>query len=339
MKRCYWILAIVGCILTGCKHGHGVTKVSASGSIYECLVVCPDAVYEPIQAVMEGDMPCLPQMEPYFNLTHVHEGEFDDFLKPTRNIIIIDIDSARYTGLKIKYSVDYWSKPQRVFRIQSPDPATFLTYWQANGEDVRDWLVRQELDRQASFYRANTNKAARASLQRNFHCDMLINEDYQTILDSVDFLWCCNNKGTMRRDIVVYSYPYTDVNTFTLDYLCHKRDSVLGQHITASVAGSYMGTEYRIFPPQMRQMKVQKDGFAYEVRGLWKIQNGEAMGGPFVSHTRLDEVNHRVITAEVFVYAAGQKKRNALRQAEAMLYTLQLEQELSALEDIEITGK
>ena len=47
------------------------------------------------------------------------------------------------------------------------------------------------------------------------------------------------------------------------------------------------------------------------------------MGGPFVSHSVLDYVSGNIITAEVFVYAAGQKKRNALRQAEALLYTLE----------------
>jgi hypothetical protein len=51
------------------------------------------------------------------------------------------------------------------------------------------------------------------------------------------------------------------------------------------------------------------------------------MGGPYVSHTRLDQVNGRVVTAETFLYAAGQKKRSALRQAEAILYTLSLPQD------------
>ena len=63
------------------------------------------------------------------------------------------------------------------------------------------------------------------------------------------------------------------------------------------------------------------------MRGLWKIINGEAMGGPYVSHTRLDQINGRIVTAEAFLYGAGQKKRNALRQAEAILYTLSLPQD------------
>ena len=131
----------------------------------------------------------------------------------------------------------------------------------------------------------------------------------------------------MRRDIVVYSYPYTDQNTFTLEYLNSKRDEVLSRVVTASVDGSYMGTEYKVMPPVLRSITVQEDEQASEIRGLWKILDGEAMGGPYVSHTRLDQVNGRVVTAEAFLYAAGQKKRTALRQAEAILYTLQLPQD------------
>ena len=131
----------------------------------------------------------------------------------------------------------------------------------------------------------------------------------------------------MRRDIVVYSYPYTDQNTFTQRFLNAKRDEILSRIVTGSVEGSYMGTEYKVMPPEMRTVVVQEDEQATEIRGLWKIRNGEAMGGPYVSHTRLDQVNGRVVTAETFLYAAGQKKRTALRQAEAILYTLQLPQD------------
>jgi hypothetical protein len=131
----------------------------------------------------------------------------------------------------------------------------------------------------------------------------------------------------MRRDIVVYSYPYTDPNTFTAQYLNAKRDEVLGAVVSASVEGSYMSTEYKVIPPVVRTISLPQAEQATEVRGLWKILNGEAMGGPYVSLTRLDRVKARVITAETFIYAAGQKKRNALRQAEAILYTLQLPQD------------
>ena len=62
---------------------------------------------------------------------------------------------------------------------------------------------------------------------------------------------------------------------------------------------------------------------ALESLGLWKMK-GDFMGGPFVSHTRIDTVNNRVVTAEVFVYSPNKLKRNLMRLMEASLYTLKL---------------
>lgn len=373
MKRLHVILCLLAIILAACSKGTGRTLTSATGSIYECLVVMNEnpltqeqlneiaklslvneasgytepitTTYDLVEAVMEADMPCMPQVEPYFRLTHVPTAQFDDMFKPTRNILFVDINPQKYTQLKAKVSNDYWSTPQAICRIQSPSEEEFVAYWLEHGTEIREWFVNQEIKRQMKFYRASTNKEARTILQKQGY-DILIPEDYIVIMDTtlggattyslrnpitvapeVRLLWCCNNKGSMRRDIVVYSYPYTDENTFTLDYLNAKRDAVLSRVVTASVDGSYMGTEYKVFPPQMRAITVQEDEYATEVRGLWKILDGEAMGGPYVSHTRLDQVNGRVVTAETFLYAAGQKKRSALRQAEAILYTLQLPQD------------
>ena len=364
---------VIATFLLSCNKSTGRTLTSATGSIYECLVVMNDApltqeqrneiaklnlvneasgytkpianLYDLVEAVMAADMPCMPQVEPYFRLTQVPTAQFDNMFKPTRNILFVDINPQMYTQVKAKVSNDHWSTPQALCRIQSPSEEDFVAYWLEHGEEIREWFVNQEITRQMKFYRAGTNKQARTILQEQGY-DMLIPEDYMVIMDTtlegastfslrnpitlapeVRLLWCCNNKGSMRRDLVIYSYPYTDEHTFTLDYLNTKRDEVLSRIVTASVEGSYMGTEYNVFPPQMRAITVQGDEYATEIRGLWKIKNGEAMGGPYVSHTRLDQVNGRVVTAETFLYAAGQKKRTALRQAEAILYTLQLPQD------------
>ena len=368
------LLAVAIILFVSCgkskSNNNGRILTSATGSIYECLVVMNDqaltqdqlneiakhklvneasgytkpiaSLYDLVEAIMAADMPCMPQVEPYFRLTHVSTAQFDDMFKPTRNILFVDINPQKYTQLKAKVSIDYWSTPQAIYRIQSPSEEEFINYWLANGTAVREWFVNQELKRQTKFYRASTNKEARAILQQQGY-DMLIPEDYIVIMDTtlggattyslrrptavaseVRLLWCCNNKGPMRRDLIIYSYPYTDANTFTLAYLNQKRDEVLSRVVKGSVQGAYMGTEYKVMPPQMRTVMVNDSTSATEVRGLWKILNGEAMGGPYVSLTRLDQVHGRIVTAEVFLYAAGQKKRTALRQAEAILYTLQL---------------
>ena len=339
MKKSIFI-SLLALVMMGCGKSTDRLLTSATGSIYECIVVSPSSVSKALCDTMRADMYGLPQMESTFTTSHVPVNQFDDLFKASRNILLIDINEHKYTQIKTTKSRDVWSKPQAMIRIQAPSEEDLLAYWQTNGGRIREWFVQEELARQIRFYRANTNKDARAILNKQGY-DILIPEDYilveslklkvESTADSADVVWCCNNKGPMRKDVVVYSYPYTAQEQFSNDSIVAMRNAILGQLVTAQVAGSYMGTEYKHFPPVTRSVAALRDtvgGFyAMETRGLWKIMNGEAMGGPFVSLTRLDQVNGRVVTAEAFLYAAGQKKRNAMRQMEAILYTLKMPNE------------
>ena len=338
MKKVFF-MALIALLTWSCSKGTDRLLTSATGSIYECLVVSNAAVQSPVCETMGGDMYGLPQMEPYFTVTHVTTGQFDDFLKSTRNVLLVDVNEHKYTQVQAKMNRDVWSTPQAVVRIQAPDNDSFLAYWREHGEAIRSWFVREELARQNRFLRASTNKDARTKLLKQGY-DMLIPEDFVLVEsgkwkvesgDSVDVVWCCNNKGPMRKDVIVYSYPYTAQEQFGNEAIIAMRNDIMGQLVTAQVPGSHMGTEMKHFPPVTQQVPALRDSvggfYAMETRGLWKIEDGEAMGGPFVSLTRLDQVNGRVVTAEAFLFAAGQKKRNALRQLEAILYTLEMPNE------------
>ncbi len=330
--------AFIALVMVACGKSDRLLT-SATGSIYECLVVAPAGeVSHSVSETMGADMYGLPQMEPIFSVSSVTASQFDDFFKSTRNILLVDINEHKYTQVKAQKSRDVWSKPQAMMRIQAPSEEEFLAYWSESGEQIREWFVREELARQIRFYRANTNKEARAHLNARGY-DILLPEDFMFLMDTtlvlegqdIHVLWTCNNKGPMRKDVLVYDYPYTAQEQFSNESIITMRNEVEGRLITAQVPGSHMGTEYKHFPPVSRQVAALRDttgGFyAIETRGLWKMLDGEAMGGPFVSLTRLDQVNGRVVTAEAFLFAAGQKKRNALRQIEAILYTLEMPNE------------
>ena len=88
MKQYGIIILSAIVLLTGCSKSGGRTLTSATGSIYECLVVMPNralsqdvlrdihlsiaegsayqeevaTTYDMVKAVMGADMPCLPQM-------------------------------------------------------------------------------------------------------------------------------------------------------------------------------------------------------------------------------------------------------------------------------------
>jgi hypothetical protein len=98
-----------------------------------------------------------------------------------------------------------------------------------------------------------------------------------------------------------------------------------------------MGTELKYAEPEFKEIWVN-GGYCAELKGLWKIFNGGGMGGPFYSHTRLDEINQRVITIEGFVFAPGTTKRNHIRYLESVLYSAKLPQEINALKEVSVVA-
>ena len=338
------LIALTPCLLlwmTSCKN-NGKIVTSATGTIYEILVVCNNNYWEgeqgdTLRAYLQADMPCMPQMEPYFSVSQVSWANFDDMLMPVRNILMVDVNPQKYTAAKLSYSTDLYAHPQAVARISAPSGEELQALINEKSKAIQTWFVRQELERQASFYKRFCNHEASDLILKKFGVQMYIPADYQLIKEDPDFVWCCNNNGPKRRDIVVYSYPYTDPNTFTKDYLLMMRDSVM-HRIDGYVEGSYMGTEYKIFPPQFQAISVNDNAYCAEIRGLWRLKGGAAMGGPFVQHTRLDETHQRIVTAEAFVYAGGQQKRNVYRQAEAILYTMKMPEEINAIKEVKATG-
>ena len=91
-------------------------------------------------------------------------------------------------------------------------------------------------------------------------------------------------------------------------------------NIPGAKEGMYMSTDS--ITVDVRPIDIHGD-YTMEARGLWRMK-GDFMGGPFVSHTRLDKANQRIITAEIFVYSPDKLKRNLVRMLEASLYTLKL---------------
>lgn len=341
MKKIILPLVLAILALTGCKNTEQI-KTSATGSIYELLVVINNNYWEGTQgdtlrAYLEADMPCMPQMESYFELSQVSWAHFDDFLKPVRNILFVEVNPEKYKEAKLSYSTDLYSHPQAIARVTAPNGEALQAFLNEKSKSLQSYFVRQELERQAAFYKTFCNHDASDLIQKKFGVSITIPCDYQLIREDEDFVWCCNDNGPKRRDIIVYTYPYTNPGTFTREYLLERRDSVM-QRIEGYVEGSYMGTEYKHFPPQFQAISVNDNAYCAEIRGLWKMK-GAAMGGPFVQHTRLDETHQRVVTAEAFVYAAGQKKRNVYRQAEAILYTMKMPEEINAIKEVKVTAE
>jgi hypothetical protein len=75
-------------------------------------------------------------------------------------------------------------------------------------------------------------------------------------------------------------------------------------------------------PPVFKKVSFN-DRFAVETRGLWKLKNN-SRGGPFLSYIFVDELTNRLYYIEGFIMGPGiDKKREFMRQLEAVLSSFQ----------------
>ena len=210
--------------------------------------------------------------------------------------------------------------PQSILTIQAPDEASFENFVEENRQVIIDFFTHAEMNRQISVLKDKHSDYIATKVKSLFDCDVWVPGELTSTKEGENFFWAGTNAATGDQNFVIYSYPYTDKDTFTKEYFVHKRDSVMKINIPGAQEGMYMSTDSLM--TDVRPISVQGD-YALEVRGLWRVK-GDFMGGPFVSHVRLDKANQRIIVSEIFIYSPDKMKRNLVRQMEASLYTLRL---------------
>lgn len=303
----------------------GFLTPSSSGRAYELLVVIDQDMWErpagrALYNVLDTDVPGLPQPERSFRIMYTAPANYDSTLKLVRNIIVVEINPNRYTQPKFKYAKDVYAYPQSILTIQAPDEESFGKFVEENKQVIIDFFTHAEMNRQLAVLERSHNDYVTTKVKSLFDCDVWVPGELVATKQGEDFFWAGTNAATGDQNFVIYSFPYTDKDTFTKEYFVHKRDSVMKANIPGAREGMYMETDSLL--TDVRPIAVQGE-YALEARGLWRIK-GDYMGGPYVSHMRLDRPNQRIIVSEIFVYSPDKLKRNLVRQLEASLYTLRL---------------
>lgn len=332
MKKLAFYFSVAVCMLLAlpsCKEGgKSMFTPTSSGRPYEVLVVMDKNKWEApvgraLYNVLDRDVPGLPQAERSFRISQIPEGKMVRSFKIFRNIIMADIQPI-YTQPKMKFVRNMYSAPQMILTIQAPDEASFAEFVEKNGQTIIDFFTKAEMNRQINRLKKEHNPLIRTKVGSIFGCDVLVPEEVQKYKQGTDFLWASTDRANSDMNFVMYSYPYTDKNTFTKEYFIHKRDSVMKANLPGAREGMYMTTADSMFV-DVKNINV-KGEYAFEARGLWEME-GDMMGGPFVSHARVDRPNGRVVVVEGFIYSPKGLKRDLMRKMEATLYTLSLPQE------------
>ena len=200
--------------------------------------------------------------------------------------------------------------------VETPSADSIAAHHGRIGRSLRSLLSRFETNVALRHLRKSHSPAREKEVLTTVDCRILVPSDLVKTKSGRRFIWLSDDGSTTMRNICVYSAPGTDVSA---ERLIEIRDSVMRVNIKGETDSMYLSTERRI-APTLRTIKVGGRTIV-EMRGLWQMQ-GDIMGGPFVSHTIVDTLRGRTITAEAFVYAPGEPKRNIIKRMEAALYTL-----------------
>ena len=156
-------------------------------------------------------------------------------------------------------------------------------------------------------------KAPSPAFLAAIHYTMDIPDGMSATKEGKDFCWITDNGASIMRNICVYSYPTTRLDTSAI---IAKRDSVMRDNIHGETDDMYMATDRRM--PVSHSLAPNG---RLRTEGTWEMK-GDMMGGPFVSHSFLDEANGRVIVAEGFLFAPDREKTTPMKRIEEILLTL-----------------
>lgn len=320
------ILTLFVAVLFSCS-GDGNTGLykNITGAAGEMVVVISKKSWdgeagELIRESLAQPHVALPQDEPIFDIIDVPHAAFKSIFQSTRNIIQTSI-SSNVEKEGIIFTDDVWAYPQATVKINAKSTKKFLEIFSENRNKIISYFVSAEKERLAMNYTKFYEKGVYNVLDKDFNVSMKVPPGFQIAKQEEDFMWYKFETPEISQGILFYSFPYVSDSAFMVNYQLKVRDSILKTHVPGPTNGSYMSTEKRI--DQISNILKHNGNYASEMRGLWRVEN-DFMGGPYISLAELDVANQRVLVAFGYVYAPSKDKRNLLRQVEAMIYSLKL---------------
>ncbi|MCL2131144.1 MAG: DUF4837 family protein [Lentimicrobiaceae bacterium] len=326
MKRIKFLMSLLLAVvvLFGCKGSgsQGKWLSSSTGFAGEVLIVCPEKHWKGIlgdslQEILMQPVSILPQYEPMFSLSHVAPKQFSEAYQKLRSIIILSVDTLLEKG-NISVAYNQWAEPQIVITISADNMQNLINELSTYQNDLIDCLIKREMKRFLQAQKSRQDFHLSGEIEKRYKLAMVIPNGFVFAVKNSNFCWLRRDSKDWIQSIMVYTQDYAGDEQFSEKYILQLRDSLTKRYVFGDADSSYITTNKADCPPITEQSSAFGETYALRTVGLWETV-GDRMGGPFVNFTLLDEKNQRVITIDAFLYAPADKKRDLLRQLEAIL--------------------
>ena len=316
-------------LISGCKENKKRTLLpNVSGKAGEVLVVIEREQWEgnlgvAIRDVLAADTPYLAQREPLFALSNVPPGSFNNMFKMHRNLMLVNIDPQNVTN-GVTYKSNAWAQPQAVVQINAATQEEALSLFQEASAIIPEFFEQSERDRIIANSKLYEERALQAPVEKVTGGILHFPTGYRCRKYTDDFVWIADEKQYTNQTVLVYKYPVSGADVFTLEKIIAARNTIMQANVPGMFDGSYMTTS-TAQEPVTRSLNYKGRSFM-ETRGFWEV-HGDFMGGPFVSHSFYSKDGKDIIVLEAFVFAPRYDKRQYLRQVESILYSFEWKEE------------
>ena len=318
------IITLIILFTVSCNIDNQRALPNVKGKAYELTIVIKKSAWkgvpgELLKSIFQKEVGYLPQPEAEFSVTNIPTEAFTSVFRHHRNVLKVDFGNYKKTG--IKYEKDMWAYPQYFVLIRAKNYNEFEKIFAQNKEKLLNYFIEGEKTRMKNHYEKFKSNSVNKRIKEKYNISVTIPKGYSLDVDSANFAWLSHESREVQQGIFIYTYPYTDTNTFTADYLVKKRNEFLQKHVPGPSKGSYMTTEMLL--PVGFSEYIADSTYYSKIKGLWKVEN-DFMGGPFISISTVDEKQNRVITIEGFVYYPKKNKRNLMKQMEVICESMKV---------------
>ncbi|MBC6399912.1 MAG: DUF4837 family protein [Ekhidna sp.] len=291
----------------------------------------------------------LPQDEPLFNVSKISPKKLNSVFKSAKNMVfVMTLDSKTSESQVLqKYftdqSLDQIKKDTSMFfRVQKDlfargQTALFLF---SSSEEFLSKKINYHRSQIREIFEASARKSIRSKLfnstrkqleeriTKDHNLKLTIPYGWEKARNLKNFFWLRLINAETEQSLFVYYEPYTNQSIFNeIDLF---RDKITQKFL-------FDGENPQVHIERQPQIpvfteRVNFNGhFAVEARGLWRISD-LSRGGPFVSYTIVDEEAGLIYYIEGYVDSPGTRKKNLIRELEAILGTFRTKSDISNLD-------
>jgi len=287
----------------------------------------------------------LPQDESLFNVSKVSPQKLNSVLKSAKNMLFVMTLDSRTTDSRIlqKYFTDQSLNQikrdtTQFMRVQRDlfardQTAVFLFASEAdflakkinyNRSQIREIFEASARETIKSKLFKSTLKQLQTRVSENHNVEITIPYGWEKARDLKNFFWLRLMDAQTEQSLFVHYESYSDQSVF--NNIDTYRDRITKRFLfDGENANVYIERQPQI--PVFTERVNFNGHFAVEARGLWRISD-LSRGGPFISYTIVDEEAGLIYYVEGYVDSPGTRKKNLVRELEAILGTFKTKTDL-----------